>query len=283
MNKPQMQMTNLLPTYHHPLSNGLCYEMVLVKAGYFIMGDDNDGPEHIVELTHDFYMGKYPVTQAIWKEVMAGHNPSRFEGEDRPVEKVSWRDIMEGGQDEQVVDSFIGQLSKNYSIKEEDIKDWQFRLPSEAEWEYSAKGGHLSPQFDLDHPPKARELYTAYAGGDKLKQVGWYNANSHIEPKEVGKLRSNKLGLFDMSGNVREWCLDYYNSDFYRKCKEQGIVQNPLCRNGLGRVGRGGSWFNDAQDCRVSYRNNWPPTFRSYVIGFRLVLAPSSVEWSKQV
>ena len=285
----QKYMKEELPKiYNHKIAEGFYYDMVLVKAGHFIMGsesedaDSDERPEHIVEITQDFYMGKYPVTQGIWKAIMEGYNPSSFKGDNRPVERISWQDIMEGGQDEEVPESFLYHLNKK-TEKGEGLNHLSFRLPTEAEWEYAAKGGHLSKEFDLENPPKASELYHKYVGSDKLKNVGWYSQNSHRESKEVGMLQPNELGLYDMSGNVREWCLDYYGSSFYQQCHDQGIVKDPLCTEGPSRVYRGGSWISGAQFCRSSFRNRWPPTHRLSNVGFRLVLASSSAEWRKQV
>ncbi|MCR9054184.1 MAG: formylglycine-generating enzyme family protein [Phaeodactylibacter xiamenensis] len=279
-------MSQDLPnTYRHPLPNGLYYDMIRVRPGVFVMGSeaeeafDREKPEHLVRITQNYYIGVYPVTQAFWKAVMNGHNPSYFQGDDRPVEQVSWQDIVEGGQDDRVTTAFLNQLNQNFASE---IPDYQFRLPTEAEWEYAAKGGHktaLSPEqvqsFLTTNQPKAAELYTAYAGSDQLKEVGWYDKNSHEETKAVGKRQPNELGLYDMSGNVSEWCEDWFDSDFYKKCKEQGIMPDPLnAEKGLLRVHRGGSWFGGAGRCRVSDRYHWFPTRRDGYVGFRLVLAP---------
>lgn len=272
-------------TYRHLLPNGLYYDMVRVRPGVFVMGSeadeafDREKPEHLVQITQDYYIGVHPVTQEVWKAVMDGHNPSRFVGDKRPVEQVSWQDIVEGGQDDSVPAAFLNQLNQNSASK---IPGYQLRLPTEAEWEYAAKGGHktaLSPEqvqsFLKTNEPKAAELYTAYSGSDQLKEVGWYDKNSHRETKAVGKRQPNKLGLHDMSGNVYEWCQDWYNSDFYTKCKEQGVVQDPLnVEEAQLRVVRGGSGRYGPRNCRVSYRYSWHPTGRASGVGFRLVLAP---------
>ncbi len=275
-------------TYRHPLPNGLYYDMVRVRPGVFVMGSeaeeafDREKPEHLVRITQDYYIGIYPVTQAIWKAVMNGHNPSRFQGNDRPVEQVSWQDIVEGGQDKEVPEGFLPLLNAEFQAKEEALEGFSFRLPTEAEWEYAAKGGHktaLSPEqeqsFLKTNQPKVAELYTTYAGSDQLKEVGWYDKNSHEETKAVGKRQPNELGLYDMSGNVEEWCLDWDDTDFYAKCKEQGVVPDPLNAEKVRfRVYRGGSWRSPPQYCRVSSRNRRRPARRLFYVGFRLVLAP---------
>lgn len=225
------------------------HEMIFVPGGSFMMGDDEgpydrEKPAHKVKLT-GFFIGKYPVTQALWEALM-GNNPSRFQGNvsgRRPVEQVSWKDAQE----------FIKALNERTGRA--------YRLPTEAEWEYAARGGPLKEHY-------------LYAGSDKLKEVGWYDENSHGETKPVGLKCPNGLGLYDMSGNVYEWCQDWYSNSYYQACADKGIVENPAGPvEGDARVLRGGLWLDFARDCRVALRNYGWPINRSSYVGFRLALA----------
>ena len=270
-------MQELPQAYQHPLSNGLHYKMTLVRAGTFIMGsegkdaDDDENPEHLVRLTQDYYIGVYPVTQEVWEAVMGtGNNPSRFRSPHRPVDSVSWLDIVEGDQKNNGQPAFLDLLNERFPA----MSGMKFRLPTEAEWEYAAKGGHHAAIADIDTPQKASDLYTLYAGSDKLKEVGWYGLNSHGATKEVGLKRPNQLGLYDMCGNVFEWCHDWFSGSYYAECQDTGIVINPTGpKEGLYRVLRGGGWGGSAGDCRVSYRVAGHPSFRWFAYGFRLVLS----------
>lgn len=209
------------------------------------MGDDSgeyddEKPAHLVRLD-DFYIGKYPVTQRLWQAVME-NNPSRFKGERRPVEQVSWHDAQE----------FLGRLNQ--------LADKNFRLPTEEEWEYAARGGRYSQGCK-------------YAGSDRAKQVAWHDANSDNETHEVGLLLPNELGLHDMSGNVWEWCADWFAEEYYAQCHQRGMVDAPQgADSGELRVLRGGGYFFYSQYCRAVTRNDGSPENRYDDLGFRLVL-----------
>jgi sulfatase modifying factor 1 len=205
----------------------------------------------------DFWMGQYPVTQDLWAYVMRDTDiadPSYFKGANRPVEQVSWEDIDE---------LFLPRL--NDKTKDKRPKDTYYRLPTEAEWEYAARGGKYEWQYPFE-----------YAGSNKLEEVGWYYENSHQESKRVGLKTPNLLDLYDMSGNVWEWCSDLYDSyPNYNK----GITVNPTGpATGSYRVFRGGSWGRSARNCRSTYRYDSSPAFRDYDVGFRLVLSFSPVQ-----
>lgn len=235
-----------LPTPERPnvvdLGNGVKLETVNLPGGEFTMGGERYGdekPPHRVRVS-PFAIGKYPVTQAQWKAVM-GSDPSRFKGGDRPVENVSWNDVNE----------FIRRLNQKTGL--------QFRLPTEAEWEYAARAGST----------------TEYCFGDDEKQLGdyaWFSKNSGSTTHPVGQKKPNDFGLFDMHGNVWEWCSDWYSDSYYEECKRQGIVADPSGPTaGSDRVVRGGGWYSDAVNCRSANRSFGAPGNRSVHLGFRLV------------
>ena len=172
----------------------------------------------------NYYIAKYEVTQAQWRAVM-GNNPAKYKGADRPVEQVSWNDAME----------FCKKLNDMGLAP----AGYQFSLPTDAQWEYAARGGNKSKGYE-------------YSGSNDIKEVAWYDDNSDAT-HDVGTKKPNELGLYDMSGNVWEWCLD---------------------ARGSHRVLRGGGWSNYADRCRVAFRHDLNPDYRSYVFGFRLALVP---------
>lgn len=217
-------------------------DMVFVKGGTFKMGSNNgdsdEKPVHTVTVS-DFYIGKYEVTQKQWRDVM-GTNPSYFSGcDDCPVEQVSWNDVQK----------FIKKLNK---------KNWKkYRLPTEAEWEYAARGGKKSKGYK-------------YAGSDNIGNVAWYSENSYDKTHTVGTKRANELGIYDMTGNVWEWCNDWYDGDYYGKSPKSN-PKGP--KSGSGRVNRGGGRGTNAGCCRVADRIYNSPGY-STSMGFRLVVSP---------
>jgi formylglycine-generating enzyme required for sulfatase activity len=225
--------------------------MIKIPKGDFIMGDNNGidrkKPEHPVHVP-SFYIGKYPVTQALWEKVM-GNNPSRFKGKNRPVTNISWNDIYEK-------DGFLDKLNELIDF------EGKFRLLSEAEWEYAAR---------------ANQNYI-YSGSNDLETVGWYNDNSYQETNPVGLKNPNDFGLYDMSGNVWEWCEDHSHSN-YENAPDDGTAWiDDTTDESLYRVQRGGSCFYFADYCRSAYRRNYHPSFRLNSLGFRLGF---QVQWKK--
>ena len=212
------------------------------------MGGKGDKPKHQVTLTKDYYLGKYPVTQAQWWRVM-GSNPSWFENCDNcPVENVSWNDVQ----------NFITKLNAEL-VKNNSAEQRRYRLPTEAEWEYAARGGHKATS-------------TKYAGSSTIGNVAWYRNNSSVsgttKTHPVGGKAANELGLYDMSGNVWEWC-----SDWYGRYSSGAKTDSAGPSIGQSRVLRGGGWINFAWSCRVSIRDGSPPGGRYSHIGFRLCLS----------
>ncbi|MCC6280816.1 MAG: SUMF1/EgtB/PvdO family nonheme iron enzyme [Saprospiraceae bacterium] len=240
--------------------------MVPIKGGTFEMGDlfeegeAREKPVHKVTL-YDFMMCKYPVTQGLWKAVMgADNNPSHFKGDDMlPVENVSW----------DIAQEFIEVLNKKSGAS--------YRLPTEAEWEYAAREGGKKVRFgngkDVADPADMN-----FDASEKDKQPHSVAGTYRGKTSRVDLFKPNALGLYDMSGNVWEWCADFYAVDYYQQCQQQGTVRNPQGpETGALRVFRGGSWANNARYCRVAYRSNGTPGRRGNYLGFRLVLAPQSV------
>ncbi len=237
--------------------NGVKFEMVPIKAGSFMMGspENEDGRgrneiPHSVTLTKNFYMGKYEVTQEQWEAVM-GNNPSSFKGAKRPVECVSWNDAQE----------FIKKLNTQDAVKRSGMK---FRLPTEAEWEYACRAGTTTAL-------NSGKNLTDETRGRNLSELGRYSYSRSKDNKHVnvGIYAPNAWGLYDMHGNVWEWCEDWHG-DY-----DNGAVTDPKgASSGSFRVLRGGGWSSDDGNCRSATRSGIDPTFRFNCIGFRLVLAP---------
>ena len=241
---PEMMVAPSMPAKIGGEASAVNMEFVFVKGGCYQMGDGfGDGyaderPVHEV-CVNDFYMGTYDVTQKQWKEIM-GYNPSQFElcGDSCPVENISWNDAQV------FIDKLKQMIGKNY------------RLPTEAEWEYAARSGGR------------KEKWAGTSNEPELVQYAWYNANSGDKTHPVGKRKPNGLGLYDMSGNVWEWCQDFYDENYYRNSPKN----NPLGpESGTNHVLRGGSWFNGAGYTRTEKRLSIIPDYRDSNDGFRLV------------
>ncbi len=219
------------------------YRMKYVEGGTFTMGatsemenpEDDERPTHQVTLS-SYYIGETEVTQALWKAVM-GKNLSWFEGDDRPVEQVSWNDCQ----------TFISKLNA--------LTGKRFRLPTEAEWEFAARGGNQSH-------------HTQYSGSSRIDDVAWYLDNNGDETYPVKTKQPNELGIYDMTGNVDEWCQDWYGRySSYAQTDPTGAS------SGSKRVYRGGSSFSSPSGCRSSFRGCSAPENTSECLGLRLVLS----------
>lgn len=226
-----------------PVIQQLINNMVYVEGGTFLMGgtveqgtdiSEREYPIHEVTVS-DFYINKYEVTQEEWAAVM-GENPSRFPNAKHPIEQVSYRDCQR----------FIRKLNR--------LTKKKFRLPTEAEWEFAARGGKQSKGYK-------------YAGSDDIREVAWIYENSNNSTHDVGMKQPNELNLYDMSGNVWEWCLDLLGD--YRKDAQ---VNPKGAYSGAFYVFRGGSWVNEPWYCRVATRNGNQPRIRSVNLGLRLAL-----------
>ncbi|MBO4582145.1 MAG: SUMF1/EgtB/PvdO family nonheme iron enzyme [Bacteroidales bacterium] len=223
-------------------------EMIKVEGGTFMMGatpeqggdvNSDEKPVHEVTL-ESFYIGKYLVTQALWNEIM-DFNPSHFSGEDLPVEQVNWYSCQQ----------FVQKLSERTGKV--------FRLPTEAEWEFAARGGVKSEGFK-------------YSGSNNINEVAWHDEDwDRGSTHPVGTKAPNELGIYDMSGNVREWCQDWY-ANAYSAAAPLNMENNPAVK--VNKVLRGGGWLSYAGNCRVSNRNYSNPQTGYSNIGFRVVMEP---------
>ena len=219
------------------------YRMVRVEAGTFTMGatpeqddpDSGEKPPHSVTLTDDYFIGEHEVTQALWRAVM-GHDPSHFDGDDLPVESVSWDDCQ----------AFISRLNE--------LTGRHFRLPTEAEWEYAARGGNNSGGY-------------LFAGSNDPDAVAWFGDNSNQTTHPVKTKLPNELGLYDMTGNVWEWCLDLWAR--YSNAPQTNPTSSG---SAFGPVFRGGSWFSEVWRCRITFRNHCSADYHFDFLGLRLAL-----------
>ena len=235
--------------------NGVTFKMVAIEGGTFTMGADGDDFDYLEKPAHEvtlssYCIGQTEVTQALWQAVM-GSNPSYFSSRknyatnlQRPVECVSWNDCQ----------TFITKLNQ--------LTGRTFRLPTEAEWEFAARGGNQSQgyKYSGSNNPDDVALYWFSIPTEVVDKAGY-------GPQTVATKAPNELGLYDMSGNVWEWCQDWY--DAY----SSDAQTNPVGPStGYNRVMRGGSWLNYAYNCRVSYRASYDPTSRTDALGLRLAL-----------
>ena len=228
------------------LSNGTKREMIKAQAGTLEMRRKDNKKSggktpYWAALTRDFYIGKTEVTQAQWTALM-GKNPSKWKGKNLPVENVSWNDAM----------AFCEKLNRIGKAP----AGWKFTLPTEIQWEYAARGGNQSHGY-------------TYSGGNDLNRVGWYWENAGRKTHPVGKKQANELGLYDMSGNVWEWCLDDYKRDIRQAVPE---FRRGNDRGGQDRVYRGGNWHAGKSLCHSGSRLSCPPDTRNERQGFRIAL-----------
>ncbi len=216
-------------------------DMVYLPGGEYLMGVDGGGdadetPAHMVKVA-PFYMGRYEVTQREWRKVM-GRNPSFFRGSNRPVENVSWNDAKR----------FIAHLNN--------LTGENYRLPTEQEWEWAASAGG--------------SVEGAFSGGEPVDSVAWSLSNSKEHTWRVGRLRPNKFGIYDLTGNVSEWCSTDYDSLAY--AKRAGVLDSLYPSITDEVVARGGNWASDPYYLRIHNRNHAPTNYKSPTVGLRLVL-----------
>lgn len=219
-------------------------DLVWVTGGRFVMGDNSgeadEKPAHEV-VVDGFAISRYPVTQRQWSIIMGG-NPSDFKGCDRcPIDHVSWDEAQE----------FIRRLNH--------LTGKLYALPTEAEWEFAAKGGKMGRYYN-------------FAGSDYADSVAWHAGNSGRMPHPVGEKLPNELGLYDMSGNMWEWCSDWYEK-FYYELDEKYSPEGP--KSGAGKVRRGGSWFTQTINCRITARNHVKQDYKDDAGTFRLAQYPN--------
>ena len=244
INQAKTALNNNTPTPSATTHYSFEPETVLVQGGSFQMGSNGDGENeklvHIVTL-NSYYIGKYELTQKQWRDVMRS-DPAKlaFSGcDDCPVERVSWEEVQ----------IYLQQLNLKTGK--------HYRLPTEAEWEFAARGGNSSKNY-------------TYSGSDSIVDVAWYEANSSGKAHTVHGLQANELGIYDMTGNVWEWCSDWFDENYY----ERSPAQNPKgADSGFYRVARGGGWGATSANCRVAFRYKFTPSLRNNRLGFRVALS----------
>ena len=222
--------------------------MKLVEAGTFQMGsttgDSDEAPVHSVTISKDYYMGETEVTQALW-EAVTGYSPTSDGyswsskdglGDNYPAYYISCEDVQ----------SFITELNS--------LTGENFRMPTETEWEFAARGGNKSKGYK-------------YCGSNTIGDVAWYSKNTRSKTYAVKTKAANELGIYDMSGNVWEWC-----SDWYGKYSSRAHTDPTGPTTGTSRVNRGGSWYSNATLCRCAFRSTYAPSYRSNYLGVRLAL-----------
>jgi len=206
------------------------------------VGRHKDEKQHKVTLTKDFYIGETEVTQAQWKKVM-GNNPSDFKGDNRPVECVSWTDCVE----------FCKKLTEQEQTGGAISNNMHYTLPTEAQWEYACRAGSK----------------TKYNCGENIdKTFANYNDANIKQTVDVASYAPSSLGLYDMHGNVYEWCLDWYDNSFYAENAKDPIA----IQKKANKVCRGGRWNSKSEHCRSAFRYGYKPTYQRYGVGFRVVL-----------
>ncbi|MBC8469188.1 MAG: formylglycine-generating enzyme family protein [Planctomycetes bacterium] len=225
-------------------------EMVLLEAGRFTMGNEKeiDATPHEIAVS-SFYIDKYPVTQEQYEKVM-GENPSRWKADKNPVEQVRWSDAVKYCNARSVAEGFQPCY---------DLQTWQcdfsangYRLPTEAEWEYACRAG-------------SKTMYFFGNDSSKLADYAWLDSNSGGKPRQVGQKKPNPWGLYDMCGNVWEWCNDFYQVDYYQQSPEED-PRGP--KTGETKVVRGGAWKFSADSCRSGYRYNEDPGYSDVCFGY---------------
>jgi formylglycine-generating enzyme required for sulfatase activity len=208
-------------------------------------GNSDEKPIHPVTIRKGYWIGKYEVTQKEYQSLV-GSNPSTFKGVNRPVEQVSWDDAV----------SFCKKLTEQERVAGRLPSDYEYRLPTEAEWEYAARGGNVSKGYK-------------YSGSDNPDKSAWHYSASGGTTHEVGTKSPNELGIYDMSGNVWEFC-----SDWYGEYSGYTLIDPTGTMSGSYRVLRGGGWDGNANNCRVAARSYNLPADKGSIIGFRVALAP---------